>query len=217
MSGEGVDPRMLHAWLSARSIARGLPAPTADYGGYRVETDTDAEIRRWVFPHMCAGLVELAHSIREPRHLLKLCGEADELRPILPSRWRIDTPRYFMQAHGGRIEHLIATGYRIETNRSGAVIEACIRSNAGELAARGYAAETQEAFIYDRIATEPKHRRKGLGKALMAALQGEKRSAALPELLVATEDGRALYATLGWRTISPYATAFIVDRPAGRR
>jgi hypothetical protein len=33
----------------------------------------------------------------------------------------------------------------------------------------------------------------------------EKRDSA--ELLVATEEGRALYSALGWKTISPYSTA----------
>lgn len=210
MSDEGVDRHVLHAWLAARSIARGLPAPIADHGGYRVDTHTEAEVRRWVFPQMDAGLVELARSINEPRHFLKLCGGADELRSILPDSWQLHAPSYFMQASGKQVERSMAAGYTIETDHYGAVVEVRIRSGTGELAASGYAAETQDAFIYDRIVTAPEHRRKGLGHAVMAALHRAKQSHDSPELLVATEDGRALYTILGWRTISPYTTASIL-------
>ena len=211
MSEQGLDPRALNAWLSARSIARGLPAPVADYGGYRVDTNVDAEVRRWVFPQMCAGLIGLAHSINEPRHFLKLCGEADELRSVLPHSWALHAPSYSMQASGKQIERPVAAGYTIETGRNGQVVEVQVRSSNGELAASGYAAETQDAFIYDRILTSPDHRRKGLGNAVMAALHRVKQHQDTRELLVATEDGRALYATMGWRTISPYSTASIVS------
>ena len=32
-----MDPGRLHAWLAARSIARGLPPPVSEPGGFRVE------------------------------------------------------------------------------------------------------------------------------------------------------------------------------------
>jgi len=210
MSDEGVDPLLLNAWLSARSIARGLPAPVPEYGGYRVDTHTDAEVRRWVFPHMGPGLAELAYSLDEPRHLLKLCGEAAELRSALPDRWTLHAPSYFMQSGGEPIERPLAAGYTIETHRNGAVVEARVMSRAGALAASGTAAETQDAFIYDRIETAPDHRRKGLGKAIMTALHRARQIEGTPGLLVATQEGRALYTSLGWRTISPYSTASII-------
>ena len=104
----------------------------------------------------------------------------------------------------------LAEGYRIEAKHVGMVLEARIYSETGALAASGYAVETRKVFIYDRIVTEPEHRRKGLGHAVMATLHAAKKHLRSPELLVATEDGRALYSTLGWETISPYSTASIV-------
>ncbi|WP_420833425.1 GNAT family N-acetyltransferase [Sphingomonas pollutisoli] len=90
------------------------------------------------------------------------------------------------------------------------VSQARVFSQEGTIAASGYAAETQGVFIYDRIITEPAHRRRGLGQALMIALRATRKQPDSPELLVATEEGRALYSTLGWETISPYSTASIV-------
>ncbi|WP_242443674.1 GNAT family N-acetyltransferase [Sphingobium sp. LB126] len=91
------------------------------------------------------------------------------------------------------------------------VLEARIFFETGALAASGYAVETGDICIYDRIVTEPDHRRKGLGHALMRALHDARRHVGGMELLVATQDGQALYSTLGWETISPYSTASIVE------
>lgn len=210
MRSQGVDPAILLAWLSARSIARGLPPPVADRGGFRVDTHMEAEVKRWVFPAMNPGLRALARTITEPRHPLKLCGTVDELRSALVDGWTLHAPAYFMRANGTHPGRPLADGYRLEIRRAGATVEARILSDTGLLAASGHAAETRDAFIYDRIATSPAHRRKGLGQCMMAALQSTKRHAANPELLVATEEGKALYTALGWQIISPYATASIM-------
>lgn len=77
----------------------------------------------------------------------------------------------------------------------------------GVLAASGHAAEAAGVFIYDRIETAPEHRRRGLGGIVMNALNAHRKSTNAPELLVATEDGRRLYASLGWTVLSPYSTA----------
>ena len=80
---------------------------------------------------------------------------------------------------------------------------------AEELAASGYAAEHDGVFIYDRIATQEAHQRRGLGRALMAALAGERRSPRSQEILTATPAGQSLYRQIGWRDYSPYSTAMI--------
>lgn len=210
----GVDPTMLFAWLAARSIARGLPAPVPDRGGFRVDTNSETEVRRWVFPRAAEGLVELGRTIDTPRRLLKLCGPAEELMAALPHRWQLHAPAYFMTSTQAWAEPRLPAGYVLEIRRNGAVIEAQVQSDAGALAASGYAAEGRNVFIYDRIATAPQHRRKGLGHAVMSALSGARRNPDASQLLVATEDGRALYLTLGWRTLSPYSTASMASRPA---
>jgi predicted acetyltransferase len=156
-----------------------------------------------------AGLQRLAHSITEPRYFLKLCGTAEELQASLPGGWELHAQRYFMQARAVPLERRLTEEYRIEIKHDGMVWQARIFSKTGALAASGYAAETREAFVYDRIVTEPQHRRKGLGHALMKNLGAAKRHSQIPELLVATEEGMALYSSIGWETISLYSTASI--------
>jgi GNAT superfamily N-acetyltransferase len=90
---------------------------------------------------------------------------------------------------------------------AGPVCHVAILGEDGTLAASGYAAETSEAFVFDRIVTAPAHRRRGLGAGVMAALRAMRSRHDVPELLVATEEGRCLYQRLGWRVLSPYATA----------
>jgi GNAT superfamily N-acetyltransferase len=81
----------------------------------------------------------------------------------------------------------------------------------GAVAASGYAIEHGGVFIFDTIVTAAPHRRKGLGKALMAALGATQQSATARRVLVATEDGRALYLALGWTVLSPYATVGLMS------
>ena len=114
-----------------------------------------------------------------------------------------------MRATGEPSVRPLADGYAIKTKRIGTVLEARIFSETGALAASGYAVETHDVFIYDRIVTEPAHRRKGLGHALMLTLHAGRQRPDVPELLVATEDGQALYSALGWDTVSPYSTASV--------
>lgn len=207
---EGLDPHLLHAWLAARSLARGLPMPVAEYGGFRVDTGSEMETVRWVFPRMCDGLKDVARRIHQPRQFVKVCDTAEALRAALPVHWTIHAPSHVMRANGTMPRRQLADGYSIAVEQSGAVTSVRIVTDTGNLAASGYGAETDGVFVYDRIVTEAKHRRKGLGHVLMQTLHEARRDLDSVELLVATDDGRALYETLGWWKIASYASASIV-------
>ena len=212
MAFRGVDPLLLSAWLSARSIARGLPMPVPEYGGFRIDTNSHDEIARWVFPKGQPYLTKLARTINEPGYLLKLCGTADELGALLPAHWMLHPPGYFMRSTSEPAVRGLAVGYQIRAKRYGVVIYAQIFCDSGELATDGYAVETSDVFIYDRILTRPKHRRKGLAQFLLTKLYAMRQLDRGPQVLVATEAGRVLYDALGWTTVSPYSTASI-SRP----
>ncbi|MCQ4164102.1 hypothetical protein [Tahibacter harae] len=210
MTPSRIDPQLVLAWQTAHSMARGAPLPVHDRGGYRVDTGSEKEVKRWVFPQLCAGLREIAQEIAAPRHFLKLCGTDEELRSVLPDRWTIQPANYFMVATAAMPgTKPLPDGYRMDVAQAGPVVRACVVAPDGGLAASGCAAETAAVFIYDRIETSPDHRRKGLGAAVMAALGAARNSAATPQLLVATEDGRGLYANLGWMVLAPFAAAVI--------
>ena len=206
-----VGLELIGAWLGARSVARGLPAPVADHGGMRVDTGLPNEVRRYVFAGPVDGIRELAASIDVPHVPIKMCGPADQLLALLPSGWTLQPPGYLMTRQtAGDAMPVLPAGYRVDMAIDGQVAAARIIAGDGALAASGYAAEHAGVFIFDRIATDAAHRRRGLGKALMAALGSTRRSSASQQVLVATEEGRALYATLGWRVLAPYSTAVIL-------
>lgn len=199
---------LLRMWLTARSIARGLPAPVSDFGGLRIDTYSDKEVRRWVFASVVPGIAKLARSIREQRHFIKLCGTEAELQEALADPWLIKGGSWFMALDGEpAAASPLPSGYVLQAIRAGAVTRIEIRTSEGELAAGGYGAETHEAFVYDRIETDAAHRQRGLARAVMAALGSCRRSEATLQLLMATAEGEKLYSTLGWSRVSPYSTA----------
>lgn len=178
-----------------------------------MDTYSEKEVKRWVFPTLCDGLRDVARDISSPRHYLKLCDTNEALRRALPFHWEIQPQNYFMEANGLANEtSSLPDGYRIELSQDGPVARVRIFAPNGDLAANGTAAETMEAFVFDRIETALDHRRKGLGIAVMSALESSKKSSRSRQLLVATEDGRSLYERLGWIVIAPFATATIPDQ-----
>jgi len=207
-----VDPDLVEAWVCARSEGRGLPQPVPDHGALRVDTATAEENRRYVFAEPSAGLHELGRTIHSPRVLLKLAGSAEEMASLLPPRWEIQSPGFMMIReifYAG--EPAAPPGYRLDASTCGATTAIRISTMAGEVAASGYATEFGGAFVYDRIITQPQHQRRGLGRAVMSALGAARRSNASTEILVATTEGRALYASMSWKVYSSWTTAVIPD------
>ncbi|NYE60533.1 GNAT superfamily N-acetyltransferase [Duganella sp. 1224] len=206
-----VDPQLLASWLAARSIARGLPAPVPDRGGLRVETGQPEELRRYVFAGPNAGISELAMEISEPRVFIKMCGRQEQLLARVNPRWTPQPDAYLMTKEPGRNPvPSLPTGYWMQVATEGRTTIARIYAEDDTPAASGYAVEHDGVFVFDRIATDARHQRQGLGAALMAALGTAQQSQAAQRVLVATEQGRALYATLGWRVLSPYATVALI-------
>lgn len=205
------DAELVRAWLAARSLARGLPAPVADHGGWRVDSGQPDERRRFVFLEPIEGLRTLGAAIDEPCVALKLCCPGDALMALLPARWRLAPPAWMMarDAPAQPAAPMLPPGYGLAVERDGALWTARISDAGGALAAQGHAIEAEGLFVYDRIRTQDDHQRRGLGRALMQALGRCRRATTSRELLTATIAGRALYLTLGWRERTCYSTATI--------
>jgi GNAT superfamily N-acetyltransferase len=198
----------VRGWLAARSVSRGLPAPVPDSGGWRVDTGSEEERRRYVFATTGPGISALAGRITETKVPVKLCASAAVFGPLLPSNWEILSEHCMMIA--GPVERpapALPHSYSLNLRASGPVTHATISAPDGTLAATGYAAEVDGIFVYDRIAVLEAHRRRGLGRALMAALAEARADPSSREVLVATDAGAALYASIGWQVYAPYTTA----------
>jgi len=210
-----VSPQLLENWLAARSIARGLPAPILDHGGLRVDTGLPAELRRYVFAGPDQGISELAREITEPNVFIKMCGPREQLLSRVTPRWHLQAGAYLMTKPPGiNPVPSLPLGYWMQQKTESQVTTARIFTEADVLVASGYAVEHEGVFIFDRISVDVMHRQQGLGAALMAALGTAQQSQAAQRVLVATEMGRALYAPLGWRVLSPYSTVALTPPPA---
>lgn len=207
-------PELLAGWLGARSLAHGLPLPVPDHGGLRVDSGLPHENRRYVFAGPVQGIRELGQSITTPYTLIKMCGTGEQLLALVPPRWELQPSAYLMMQDSVREEvPPLPAGYRIDVEENYPIATVRIFAEDGALAAVGHVAEYAGVFIFDRIFTAAAHRRRGLGRVLMAALGAIQQSGAAQRVLVATEEGRALYSALGWYVRSPYSTVAIPPPP----
>ncbi|MBV7534301.1 GNAT family N-acetyltransferase [Duganella sp. sic0402] len=211
---DNISPQLLEHWLAARSIARGLPAPVPDRGGLRVDTGTPAELRRYVFAGPDPGISELAREINQPNVVIKMCGPREQLLSRVTQRWHLQAGAHLMSKPPGlNPAPSLPPGYWMQLKTESPLTSARIFTENDTLVASGYAVEHGDVFIFDRISVDAMHRQQGLGAALMAALGTAQQSKAAQRVLVATDMGRALYLTLGWRVLTPYSTVSLT--PAG--
>jgi GNAT superfamily N-acetyltransferase len=203
---------LLKTWIRGWAASRGCAPPTAEGEGWRVEVNAPDQLRRHVFSGEGPTLRALGATVTEPRVWLKACMGNDELQALLPPRWTVrPDPSYFMRFEGAPPAGMaLPDDYVLDIEQEGDVHRARIHAADGTPAADGRVVMIGDSAIFDRIATGEAHRRRGLGRALMAALhaRAQERGAARG-LLAATQAGHALYMTLGWTVQSPYASAVI--------
>lgn len=204
------ETELLAGWLAARSVARGLPQPVPDHGGLRVDTALPHERRRYVFAGPAPGITALSQSITEPHTFIKMCGPDAQLLALVSPRWELQPGAYLMTKDAGPTPvPSLPAGYWMQVATESGVTTARIYAEDDTLAASGHAAEHEGFFVFDRIATDLAHQHQGLGAAVMAALGSAQQSQASQRVLVATEAGRGLYASIGWTVRSHYSTVAI--------
>lgn len=204
------DPHIVATWIKGWTLARETTSPTPYKGGFRVDVGWPEQKARYVFPAIVPAIGELVSSINEPWVFLKACASPDALQAILPPRWTIQRPGYMMTNAGPMASNsALSEGYRLDATR-GTISVVRAFDPTGNEAAIGRVVVVDGFAIYDRIETRPEHRRRGLARAVMQALETIAREkGAVRGVLVATPDGRALYESLDWELHSPYTTAVI--------
>jgi GNAT superfamily N-acetyltransferase len=205
------DPGLVEIWAQGWALTREVARPTAVPGGWRIEVGLPDQVRRFVYPTANAAVAERGRSIDQPFECIKVASSSDAVRSLLDHQWVLGPPGYMMM----RLPHATAPDdvsphcltLEAITDR---LTLATILSPDGELAASGRLGLVGDVAIYDRIRVQDAQQRRGLGRALMAALGGvANRAGASHWVLVATPEGRALYERLGWTVHAPYTSAFI--------
>ncbi|ATL42292.1 GNAT family N-acetyltransferase [Elizabethkingia sp. HX WHF] len=212
---EIISAELIEKWLNGWSVSRGVSLPVKYKSGFKIEVGWEEQKSRYVFPFLNKDLIDLAESIEEPWVFLKVCAPCNELTEILPDRWTIQPQGYLMMSENNpeKFENrILADGYSMETEISDdGVYLIKIKDKNNGLASSGRVVCTDGWAIYDRIETSQSHQRKGLGSYLFAELQKiAERKGIENNILVATEQGRLLYESLGWKVVSLYTSVVIV-------
>ncbi len=209
------DPELVGRWLQGWALARGTAQPVAEHGGWRVDVGWPEQKARHVFPGLCSGIAELAHSINEPWIFLKTCASASALQAILPAHWIIQRPGYMMTLASSMPEVPdLPAGYKLDISLAQSISTVRVLTTDDEVAASGRIVLVDGLAIYDSIETQAAHQRRGLGRVLMKQLESIAAEYGIHGgALVATPQGRALYASLGWELHSLYSTA-VIQAPA---
>ncbi|MFE6510122.1 GNAT family N-acetyltransferase [Nocardioides sp. NPDC057767] len=208
-------PDLVSRWARGWAYARGFPRPAAVPGGVRIEVGEPERRVEWVTTDDADTLAGLVDTVRAtPEAWLSVVTDSPgSVRPWFAEGGLVAGEAEEALMSIGLADHALRKlpeGYRVEVERDGGVIAVTVRSDddADVAAAGGRIAIIGTDAVADRIQTDPGHRRRGLGGAVMSLLVTAAREAgAVHGLLVASEMGEALYAGLGWRVEARLITA----------
>lgn len=204
----------LVAWGRGWSASRDMPQPRPlDDGVWRIDVGLPGHRRRDLLPAWPAQRLQAwAEGIAAPGAWIKAL--ADPATLALPAGWVLQPTEYLMSASlHEATPPALAPGYRADCTAGAAALECRVLTPDGELAARARVGLAGPHAIFDQVVTHEAHRRRGLARHAMALLaQAARAAGARNGLLVATEDGRALYSAQGWR-LESLMTAACVPEP----
>ncbi len=215
-----VPEELLEKWLTGWSISRGKPLPEAWESGYRVLVGDGKQKARYVFPKVNKDFIQLAESIHEPWVYLKVCEPFEKFSTLIPGRWKLQPQGYMMYVPEKMKVHEkpLPEGYFIEIiQQQPDLFFIKINTESKEEAAVGRLIFVDGLAIYDRIKTERSHQRKGLATQVIKELHRLAASKGISEnFLVATEQGKFLYESLGWEICSFYTSVVIEEEDEGK-
>ncbi|MEU8539606.1 GNAT family N-acetyltransferase [Streptomyces sp. NPDC048717] len=218
------EPELVQRWTRGWTLARSLPEaepvepaedglrsecrqPGRDVALFALRADEAPEsVERLAAAVAAAQRTTWLHVATRRPDAVEAIMDAAGLELLFRSEWLMTTD---LTAHP---RHAPAAPYEREVRTEGPVTVVSLYDPSGTVAARGTIAVSGTAAVPDRIETNPAHRRRGLGRALMSALAETAVSqGARTGLLVASEEGQLLYSSLGWHRA---ADVLIAQGPA---
>ncbi|MGG7569456.1 GNAT family N-acetyltransferase [Streptomyces sirii] len=193
---------IVRTWVAGWAVSRRTLPPVEKPWGFYIEVAGNAdEVGRHVLPEAEESLVRsAAASVSVPRTWMKMPAEPEEIESWLSEEWVWEETGHLMAVDLMATDPVAPEGYTAAVETIGAVTYARVLDAAGEPAAQGQMASLGEAVVVDRVMTEEAHRRRGLGNFVMRTLADRALEAgAVLGVLGATDAGRALYETLGWK------------------
>ena len=207
-----VSSVIIESWLKGWSLSREVPLPVEFKSGFKVDVGDEKQKIRYVFPKLNDDFIELSDAIDEPWVFLKVCASVDEINRNIPEKWTIEPQGFLMTCFRSMdfLDVSLHQDYHLEFEHYHSTFVVKIVTQSGELASTGRVALIDDFAVYDRIVTESHHQRKGLGTFLMKELEKISLSKGISKkVLVATEEGKLLYQSLGWELYSLYTSIVI--------
>lgn len=199
--------QLVRTWASGWAVSRGTPRPVERPWGLYLQVGKPAQVGRHFLPEPTRTAVRrAAASVDVPHTWLDLPLAPDGVDRWLPAGWVVDAAEagHLMTTQPRATYPVVPDGYTVSAETRGAVRHVRVHDAAGDLAAQGQMALLGDTAVIDRIVTQESHRRRGLGSFVMRALADQAVAAeAGSAVLGATDDGRALYETLGWTRRAP--------------
>lgn len=207
-----VSAEIVENWLKGWSLSRELPFATQYQSGLKVVVGYENQKERYVFAELNEDFFQLADSIDEPWIYLKVCTSADQFIERIPKKWKLQPQGYMMTCFHPMTfpEVKLSDGYSVEHSYYNSTYTIKIIAENGEQASIGHIVLVDHLAVYDRIVTEKTHQRKGLASFLLKELEKIALSKGFTNnFLVATEEGKLLYESLGWEVYSVYTSIVI--------
>ncbi|MGK5642543.1 GNAT family N-acetyltransferase [Streptomyces sp. URMC 126] len=196
-------PELVRAWAAGWAVSRGTPPPAGHPWGCVIEVGLPGRSERRVVYVPDAESVRAATADPVPHAWLKAAADPGEVARLLSAGWEVDDED---TGHLMAVDLVpdgpspVPPGYAVSVTRADGVVRARVTDAAGGVAAQGHLTVVGDVAVVDRVVTEAAHRRRGLGRVVMRALtERALAEGAFTGVLGATDDGRALYETLGWK------------------
>lgn len=207
-----VSKDIIEKWLKGWSLSRDLPLPFPYKSGFKVNVNDEKQKARYVFAELNDDFFQLANSIEEPWIFLKVCASFDDFKDEIPEKWEVQPQGYMMSCVSPMnfSNAILHDDYRLEFEEYNSTFVIKIITKNHELASIGRVVIVDDLAVYDRISTEINHKRKGLATFIMKELEKIALSKGVSNnFLVATEQGKSLYESLGWELYSLYTSIVI--------
>lgn len=202
-------PDLVMAWGRGRAHSRITAQPEPIDGGFTVAVGPPStEIREVYHTYTPEFLAETAARLDVPGRQLMIAGPSELLRSVVPASWTLDEGGHLMTVEFAPVAYTVPDDYRFTIETEGPLSVARIFHANGDLAASARLGRTDRFGVFDKVVTAPAHQRRGLGSLMMRALSGQAYALGMRfGLLVASDDGRALYEHLGWSFVSDFPGA----------
>lgn len=205
-------PDLITSWVHGWAVSRAAPAPVAVPHGWRINVGAPNHRRRYVL-HTPDGqsLSQLGERQNAPGTWIKVAADPTYLRAALPPEWAMADTGYLMTTTLTDGADMPPAPYTTRTTITDIVVTTILDAT-GTSVASGRLAPAGVIGVVDQVETAPAHRRRGLGRIVMRRLGHHAVQLGMHTgVLVATDDGRKLYSTLGWTARTPIAAACVPE------